>query len=295
MISAADPGSSATDFHVGANLPWVHYGIDFGANAWRPQGGIGQPEERRELDTAFARLAAAGVEHVRWFLLCDGRAGIAFSDRGRPEGLDGFVFRDLDAALDTARQHKLRLMLVLLDFLWAAPARMLRGVQMGGRANVLADPGSRQALQETVLLPLFERYRDSPEIFAWDIINEPEWITSVSLDHMRVFLGGTVALAHEAARQPVTIGSAGMRWRDFYKGLGLDFYQVHWYDKLKRQPSLDTPLDHLGFDRPVILGEFPTRGSRLSSKDIIETARGAGYAGAFFWSLLSNDDSSGYA
>ena len=293
-MSVSDETSS-TAFTVGANLPWVHYGVDFGANAWRPQGGIGQPDERQELDAAFARLAEAGVEHVRWFLLCDGRAGIKFSDRGRPDGLDSFVFRDLDAALDTARQHNLRLMPVLLDFLWAAPARMLRGVQMGGRANVLSDPSSRQALQQRVLLPLFERYRSSSEIFAWDIINEPEWITSVSLDDVRAFLAETVRLAHDVARQPVTIGSAGMRWRDFYKGLGLDFYQVHWYDKLKRQPPLDTPLVQLGFDRPVILGEFPTRGSRLSSKDIIATARGAGYAGAFFWSLLSNDDSSGDA
>jgi hypothetical protein len=74
--------------------------------------------------------------------------------------------------------------------------------------------------------------------------------------------------------------------------LGLDFYQVHWYDKLKRQPSLDTPIAQLGFDRPVLLGEFPTRGSKRSPEDIVLTAKTAGYAGAFYWSVLSEDECS---
>jgi hypothetical protein len=127
-----------------------------------------------------------------------------------------------------------------------------------------------------------------------DIINEPEWMTSLPLDALRAFLAESVALAHATARQPVTVGSAGTRWRDIYRGLGLDFYQVHWYDGLKNQPPLDTHVDRLGYDRPVVLGEFPTKGSRRSSSDIIETARAAGYAGAFYWSLLSNDEASGH-
>jgi hypothetical protein len=272
----------------------MHYGIDFGANAWRPEGGVGQADERTHLDAAFARLAASGVDHLRWFLLCDGRAGVRFTERGRPDGLDAFVFRDVDAALETAQNHGLRVMFVLLDFLWCDRARATRGVQMGGRTHLLQDSGNRHALLDTVLRPLLERYGNHPAVFAWDIINEPEWIKSLSADDLRVFLTESVALAHASARQPVTIGSAGTRWRGSYKGLGLDFYQVHWYDSLKHQPALDTPVERLGFDRPVILGEFPTRGSRRTSADIIDTARAAGYAGAFYWSLMSNDESSGH-
>jgi hypothetical protein len=293
-MSTAPDANSPPSFTVGANLPWLHYGIDFGANAWRPSGGVGHGAEPGHLDAAFARLIDAGVDHVRWFLLCDGRAGIRFTGRGRPEGLDDFVFRDMDAALERARQRGIRVMFVLLDFLWCAAPRAMRGVQMGGRSSVLRDRSTRQALLDTVFLPLLERYADHPQIFAWDIINEPEWITSLPLEELRAFLAGTVALAHATARQPVTVGSAGTRWRDVYRGLGLDFYQVHWYDSLKRQPPLETHVDRLGFDRPVVLGEFPTRGSRHSSAHIIETARAAGYAGAFYWSLMSNDDASGH-
>jgi hypothetical protein len=283
---------SPPPFLLGANLPWIHYGIDFGANAWSPEGGVARPAERQQLEAAFGQLATAGVKYVRWFLFCDGRAGIRFSERGRPDGLDGFVFADVDAALDGARRHGIRVMFVLLDFLWSDAPRSVRGVQLGGRAHILRDAGNRHALLDTVFRPLLERYGDEPSIMAWDIINEPEWISTMTRDDMRVFLEETVSLVHASTHQPVTIGSAGTRWRDLYKGLKLDFYQVHWYDSLRHQPSLDTPVIDLGFDRPVLLGEFPTRGSRRTSADIVENARAAGYSGAFYWSLLSRDECS---
>jgi hypothetical protein len=291
---------SPPPFLTGANLPWVHYGIDFGANAWRPSGGVAQADERAHLEATFANLAAAGVQYVRWFLFCDGRAGIAFSAggpstslrAGRPIGLDDFVFRDVDAALDIASRHGIRILFVLLDFLWCDPASATRGVQMGGRAAVLADAAGRDALLDRVLRPLLERYAEEPVILAWDVINEPEWIKSVEPAELHAWLGDTVALIHSATSHPATIGSAGVRWRDRYVDLNLDFYQVHWYDSLKRQPPLDTPVEELGFDRPVLLGEFPTRGSTRTPEEIVDAARAAGYSGAFYWSVLAKDECS---
>ena len=277
---------------IGANLPWVHYGIDFGANAWRPDGGVAQPEERAQLEQVFARLAATGVQYVRWFLFCDGRAGILFSAGGRPLGLDDFVFRDIDAALEIAGRHGVRIMFVLLDFLWCDPVSAMRGVQLGGRAHVLADAASRDALLTLALRPLLERYAEEPQIFAWDVINEPEWIKTVDAVDLRAFLVESVGLVHSSTCHPATVGSAGVRWRDRYTGLGLDFYQVHWYDSLKHQPSLETSVDQLSFDRPVLLGEFPTRGSKRNPDEIVGIAKAAGYSGAFYWSVLSKDECS---
>jgi hypothetical protein len=34
---------------VGANLPWLDYGQEFGASAWRPEGGLAVPERRERL------------------------------------------------------------------------------------------------------------------------------------------------------------------------------------------------------------------------------------------------------
>jgi len=284
--------ASPPPFLIGANLPWVHYGIDFGANAWRPGGGVAKPDERAQLEETFRQLAASGVRYLRWFLFCDGRAGIRFSEGGRPQGLDDFVFRDVDAALDIASRNGIRVLFVLLDFLWCDPATVTRGVQMGGRGGVLADAVGRDALLDLVLRPLFERYSEEPQILAWDIVNEPEWIKTIDPQDLRAFLVDSVALAHSVTCHPVTVGSAGVRWRDRYTGIGLDFYQVHWYDGLKHQPSLDTPVEELGFDRPVLLGEFPTMGSKRTPNGILEAARLAGYSGAFYWSVLAKDECS---
>ncbi len=279
-------------FLIGANLPWVHYGIDFGANAWRPKGGIAEEAERARVNRTFAELAESGVQYVRWFLFCDGRAGIRFSDGGRPKGLDDFIFRDVDAALDAAGRHGIRIIFVLLDFLWCDAARALRGVQMGGRGFLLEDDAHRSRLLDVAFRPLLERYGREPAILAWDVMNEPEWIRLVRPADILRFFNESISLIRSSTNQLVTVGSAGMRWRDRYKALGLDFYQVHWYDGLKHQPSLETPVSQLGFDRPVLLGEFPTKGSKRTPENIVATARGAGYSGAFYWSVLSDDDCS---
>jgi hypothetical protein len=273
-------------FLFGANLPWVHYGLDFGANAWSPTGGVGTDDGRHRLDQELQALAADGVQSLRWFLFCDGRAGIRFHQDGLPAGLDDFVFRDMDSALDAAQRHALTVMFVLLDFHWCLDARTVEDVQMGGRGALLQDETSRRRLLDVVIRPVLERYARAESVLAWDVMNEPEWIGTRSL---RAFIDESIALVHACATQPVTIGSAGARWRSWHRELDIDFYQVHWYDTLKRQPALETTVEDLGFDRPVLLGEFPTRGSTRSAEEILETARSAGYAGAFYWSALATD------
>ena len=275
-----------TSFVLGANVPWVDYGLDFGGNAWRPDGGVGRPDARQPLRRSFAAIAASGVRAVRWFLFCDGRAGIRFDAAGVPLGVDEFVFRDIDAALEVARRFEMSIMFVLLDFHWCHPGSELEGVQLGGRAPLLRDVAARRALMDRVLRPVLEQYRDEPSVFAWDVINEPEWIREPAVG---LFVDEAVALARSSSARPVTLGSASAAWRSRYADVPLDFEQVHWYDGLKNVPRLDVPVDRLGFRRPVMLGEFPTRGSRLTPQQIIATARAAGYAGAFYWSALSGD------
>ena len=164
------------DFLLGVNLPWQLYGCDFGANAWQPDGGVATPSRRRQMNETLAQLAGAGVRYVRWFLLCDGRAGVRWHG-DRPDGLDGHVFRDLDAALDSLAEHRLQAMFALFDFHMIRRARLVSGVQLGGRRGVVISDGERARLQYTVVAPILERYGTHPVVFAWDLINEPEWAT----------------------------------------------------------------------------------------------------------------------
>ncbi len=285
---------------LGANLPWLDYGQDFGASAWRPRGGVSQPDRRERMRRELGRLVATGATVVRWWLLGDGRAGLHENASGRAVRLDDRLLDDLDAALSALRECGLRVILGLVDFLWFDAARLEGGVQLGGRRHLVRDEALRAGLLSGVFSPLAERYGREPAIAAWDLLNEPEWATlglgsldprrSVSRRQMRAFLSDLVTLFHRQATQPVTVGLARARSLPFVRGLGLDLYQVHWYESQEPVATLARPVAGLRLDRPLLLGEFATRGGSLSSAAVLETARLAGYAGALPWSWLATDD-----
>jgi len=287
-------------FIAGVNLPWIRYGGDFGANAWRPEGGLASSlEDRARAERALKDIAAAGGTVVRWFLLCDGRAGVLTDERGEPAGLDERVLHDIDAALALASDAGVRIMFVLFDFNWCHRQRHVNGVNLGGRGRAIVDDGARRRLLDHVVSPVLTRFGAHDSVWAWDVINEPEWITRgagtfnpfrrVSAHAMRVFLRDTLELTRTLARQPATVGLASARGLELVRKLPLDFYQVHWYDALDRRAPLDCPVSAFRLPAPVLLGEFPTRGSRRSASDIVLLARRHGYSGAFAWSWMAED------
>lgn len=60
------------------------------------------------------KLKQASGNTVRWFLFCDGRAGITTNNNGEPTGLDGKVFDDIDAAIKIAKNHKIFINFVII-------------------------------------------------------------------------------------------------------------------------------------------------------------------------------------
>src|SRR6187455_95784 len=160
-------------FSLGANLPWITYGGDFGANAWRPQGGLAAQGVSLDAFALLSELRGLGVETIRWFMFCDGRAGIRFGDDGSPLGLDEYVLRDIETALQLASSADVRIVFTLLDFLFCAPRSHVAGVDTGGHAAVLGDPRKREALLARVVTPVLDALANHPAIDAWDIINEP--------------------------------------------------------------------------------------------------------------------------
>ena len=99
---------------LGANLPWIEYGGDFGANLWHPNGGITAGDGCARLDEALLHLKACGATAIRWFMLCDGRGGIRFDADGAPLGVDEHVFVDLGAKT-TVAEPGLKLKIVTID------------------------------------------------------------------------------------------------------------------------------------------------------------------------------------
>jgi hypothetical protein len=284
---------------VGANLPWLDYGQDFGANAWQPRGGLARPERRERLRRVLLDLAATGATLVRWWLLADGRAGLREDAFAGEAGLDDRFFPDVDAAIEALREAGLRAQLVLTDFLWLDVPRLVEGVRLGGRRDLVRDPGRRARLLEHVFAPIAERYGREPAIAGWDLMNEPEWATlavgtldprrSVSRREMRAYLAEVASVFRGRVTQPLSVGLASARWLSLVEGLDLDEAQVHWYETLDPVATLARPVASLGLGRPVLLGEFPTRGASLAPPAILEIAREAGYSAALAWSALADD------
>jgi hypothetical protein len=286
-------------FVVGVNLPWIRYGGDFGANPWRPQGGVSQPDLRATLDATLGRLADRGLALVRWFMLCDARAGIRVDPSGMPLGPDAALLRDLDAALEALASSGVRAMFVLFDYLLLERARLVDGVQTRGRRSWIREAEARARLIEGVVRPVAAHAEGSPALFGWDLINEPEWVTrgfgawtshrGVPRETLRGFLGECVSGLRDVTTAPITVGLAGSGGLDLVRELGLDFYQVHWYDKVDSPSALATPVSTRGLDAALWLGEFPTVNSRQSPEAILSAARQAGYAGALAWSYCAGD------
>jgi hypothetical protein len=288
-------------FVLGANLPWVRYGGDFGANAWSPQGGLSaRADDRQRVADVLGRLRGAGVTRLRWFFFCDLRAGVRFSSDGRPLEIQPEAWRDIDAAITLVGQAGLTLMPVLFDFHMCKPRRLVNGVQTSGHSRLISRAELRADLVDNIVSPLVSNYGHASEIEAWDLFNEPEWATfgvgtwnlvsSVSRAAMRAFLGAAAERTRQLSPRPVTVGSASVLTLDLVRGLGLDFYQPHWYDRFESKAPLARDTATLECDRPVMLGEFPTCNSARTPDELATTAERHGYTGAYFWSALADDD-----
>jgi len=294
------PSIDPQEFLLGVNYPWVNYGQDFGRNPWGTgtDGVSSNSSIRSAIANDFSQIKAAGVTLVRWFLLCDGRSGLTVSN-GIPTGPDDLLFADVAAALELAQQFGLRVCFSLLDFLWMQS----RGQEAAGLPNqdVLKFPVGREALLQTVLIPLFTQFRGHPALYAWEIANEPEWAISdfvaspkaqMKLDDFFAFAQEVCDAIREYSQAPVTLGSARLRWVRAWSDLALDFYQAHFYPSTEggQNADLATLLNDLNpqenLDQPLWLGELPAQTPVTPSYALgaaLDTCKAAGLSGAGVW------------
>ena len=302
---------------AGVNYPWRRYGGDFGPTVWKTTHGI--RADHAEIAGDFAAMAAAGVDVVRWFVFTDARGGLRVDAQGWPAGFLEGALDDLDALFALALDAGVRVVPVLFDHTLVFAPTDAGGARVGGHYAWLADPEGQARLLDCVLSPLFARYgaRGShahlgPAVFAWDLLNEPDWIVAEHHPNRRVpapipfdVLGAWVRAAigtlrtHEAGA--VTIGNARLRFASWWDdpAFGFDFLQAHtYYDPEHDFDLLATPVRALGLTRPIVIGECSARGDAedpsrdrpaVSAARLAEEAVTLGYAGAWPWSWRAVD------
>jgi len=321
---------------AGVNYPWFSYGWDFGPAppGWRSGA---DPAWAAHIGQHLEHLAAIGISVVRWFILGDGLSygtgpyapkpdSSAASDsadwRFDPPALAGSFQDHFEALLQSfAAQstgpHPVRLLPVLADYQFCGPGVWPvaqddpgqdqgapdQGWVKGGRVEAVTT--NRPRFIEQVLQPLLRLssgYRDA--IYAWDVFNEPEWVTNgwhpdCSNDHpvneseMRAFLEDSTSAIREAGFQ-ATIGF-GMIETISHTSIYADINQFHYYTDGSR--SLEpNPFDSR---HPGIIGEFATSTTedtwpelRQRSQRVLERlklAEGQGYPLALAWSFQAED------
>lgn len=269
---------------VGVNYPWLNYDWDFGEPPRDASGAAwgSRAEWRTRLQSDLAQFRAIGVFAVRWWILGSGLLYGTGPDAPRRirnvwtiprvPRLPDAIAEDFADALPLFRAARMLLLPVFVDFLMFldpdTDAASMPGYVKGGRAQLLAEAAARRQFLERALQPLLEAARPySDVIYAWDVINEPEWCVrnpgaavprsarpTVARSDMLAFLRDGVHTINRAGFRS-TIGFADAATLAAWKSieLGVRVHQFHYYGG----PS-PVPPHTFHPDYPVIVGEIAT-------------------------------------
>lgn len=328
---------------VGINYPWIDYGWDFGTPplAWTG-GDVGawRACKREQTRNDFRDFAEAGFVAVRWFLLCDGLSyGVGAEAPRKEEGMwradplaPGHAFHaqlidDFAYALRVCDEAGIKLLPSFIDFHWCHQGTLAdanAGVIKGGRYELINDLDKRTAFLNAALDPLLDLSLQHAElIYAWELINEPEWVTetgnlmklrteenkNVSLKTMRAFIADGLSRINNRLGidgRPAFRSTIGFAHWDAIEdwdsaGLGATLHQFHYYAPDRRH----IPTHSFSPEYPCIIGEFATTFHRgwpdLKSRDEAHTIMNRlrcleekGYPAAFLWAARAQDEATNW-
>jgi len=287
-------------FINGANIPWNAFGND-----------VGYSYNSIWFENMFTESEKAGINCLRLWIHCDGRGTPAFTTTGMVSGVGSSFFTAFDDIFERARKHHIMIMPCLWSF----------DMTNANRADLIQDTTKTNSYINNVLIPMTKRYADQCNLFAWEIINEPEWsmkvndgaktTQTVSALEMQRFVGKLTAAIHRNSSKMVTVGSATLKYNstasrcfaNYWSDAALksaakdslaylDFYQIHYYDWM--YPNYDPfdflkPFSYWKLDKPVLIGETPGKDDMYPPNKMLEKALKNKFGGVMFWSIAAGD------
>jgi len=307
----------------GINIPWNNFGWDFGIH---DDWGSGYDAEWFE--DAFVEMEANGINTVRVWIHCDGRASPEFDQNGYVTGLDENLLDELEDLLTKANDHAIMVVLCLWSHDMLEDHTAIAGDFAGLHSDLIKDSEKSQSYINQALVPMVQRLRDHCNILAWEVMNEPEWgmkisqgdatAQTVSAKAMQLFIGHCIAAIRAHSDQNITVGSAipfgnelgqyKNHWQESeFHRLGfdcnqvyLDFYSFHYYDWMSENTSpFEKNARHWSLGKPVVIAEAATVNAELPNNlspfEQLERTAENEYAGMIFWSYNASDDLSDWA
>jgi hypothetical protein len=319
---AAQPGPihyNGKDYYInGINVPWNAYGSDVGTHyQW---GALYSPSF---FTTFFQQCNSYGVNCVRFWIHCDGRTSPEFDSNGNVTGLDTNFFSNFDDIFRIAALNNVMIMPCLWSFDMTKDFTSTAGKYAGMHASLIQDTNKTRSYINKALVPMVKRYTNTCNLFAWEIINEPEWSISgpgntvqlVSAQEMERFCAMIAEAIHLNSGKMATVGSACLKWCSslqppaeahywcdssfqavYKKPLAfLDFYEIHYYDWMFNADWGYDPFQagktpaYWKLDKPTLIGESPGQAGQYTIRQMVDSAFAHGYAGIMPWSYNAND------
>jgi len=275
----------------------------------------------------FQKLASYGGNSARWWLHASGWFSPDIGNDGFVRGIspntqngvsDQDMIEQVRDVLDAAWEEGILLTISLFSYDIACGetnninGAVYRGSRFNGMLNVYY-----QSYIDNVLAPLVTELRDHPALFAWEIFNEADGMSTGNNFFNDNCPLGSYPQSNEVLQRFVNLAAARIRAIDPNVKVTtsvsqtalleqytndvltapesadptgtLDFYQAHWYWAFGHpsNPYQITAQDR-GLDKPIVMGEFgagtePASGT--AEEDLNAALFEQGYAGAWLWDI----------
>ena len=299
-LSATLPLNGHSYWINGVNVPWNNYGNDVGGDGYNAKW----------FDTFFSQCQSSGVNCVRLWIHCSGWKTPNFDANGFVTGIQSNFLIEMDSICQQGQAHNV----MIMPSLWSFDMTKTGTNGIG----LIQDTAKTNSYISKCLIPLVKHCANTPNLLAWELMNETEWCVVdqnvVSQTNLQRFCAMLAAAIHANCGKMVTLGSSSLKWNsDILPAVGnwwsdaalkaaynsagayLDFYEIHYYDWMVGSGWAYDPYDstrnvsYWKLDKPVLVGECPASDSGLHPmKQQLANGYTNGYAGVMFWSYNSD-------
>ncbi|MET0793545.1 MAG: cellulase family glycosylhydrolase [Polyangiaceae bacterium] len=309
----ASPGGVChPKFASGVNVAWFNFASD-----------IPNPDISK-FTALFKNVKAAGGSAVRWWFHTTGMTTPGYDGSGKATPISAANIADLKKILDAASAEGVGVVISIWSFGMLDSAQTSNATVLANNKLLLENDTNRQAYIDNVLTPMVTALKGYHGLFAWEIFNEPEGMTSdkggwtnpstsrtAAVNLQKTVNWFTSAIHNADPSALVTNGANNFSTLSPSKGTNLwsdsalvgagskangtlDFYEVHYYNTYSgasaNSPFLH-PVSYWGLDKKVVIGEFWTDATDgVAATDLYTNLYGSDYSGAWAWQYVSVDN-----
>lgn len=229
---------------------------------------------RADLQQTYSAIARLGCRFTRVYI-GDYRTGLLFDREGKVTGLEPAFLDYVDELAEIANQHGITVMFSLTDNT-IADGRGLDSIEL------IRDGEASEAFLNHALVAFVKRLRGRQVI--WDIFNEPENMTALSLRDAQHYVDRVVTAGRSAVPDArFTVVSRSRSEIVYWQGRGLDLYCHNLFTERSLQEAITAART---LDAPIMVAEMAPE---LVTQTNVKHLRDAGYTGIGIWGWGTKD------